>query len=204
VSARNRIGSTQRGSPTDPGLKVCSFGFRRLQRGTSRRKPPYEFLYTKASMRLKKKLALSACMILAACGPPPTGTEQTLTIKPDGPTAGMKHAEGPPLYSLDSVNGVTNPLTHGSIAVSWLDNISASGWAVDKDNQSEAGGVDLGIDGKPYRAEYNIERPDVANYFKVPAYSKSGYRISIPARAFGKGVHHIAVRAISKGGSHIS
>jgi hypothetical protein len=153
-------------------------------------------------MRAICSLVLLGCIVLVSCGPPPTsGPDTPRTVEPNGPTANLKRSEGEPLYYLDRVGDVVSPLTRPSLTVSLLGNLTASGWAVDQQSQAEAGGVDVAIDGKPYRAQYGLDRPDVADYFKVPAYAKSGYTITIPAIAVGRGKHQLAVRVISKDGT---
>jgi hypothetical protein len=64
-----------------------------------------------------------------------------------------------------------------------------SGWAVDPEAKNVPGGVEIVIDKKPYRGDHSLSRQDVADFFKIPAYEKAGYRFSMPARLLGTGTH---------------
>jgi hypothetical protein len=143
-----------------------------------------------------------ASILSVSCGPPPTtGPAEARVVEPNGPTAKLKRIEGQPLYNLEQIVDVVNPLTKPSVTVSALGQLTVSGWAVDRESKASAGGVDIVIDNKPYPAQYELDRNDVAEYFKVPAYSKSGFRLSVAAAAISKGKHGLAVRVISRDGS---
>jgi hypothetical protein len=104
---------------------------------------------------------------------------------------------GDPLYNLEFVGEVVNPLTRPSVILSSDGQLTAIGWAVDRDHKTKAGGVDIAIDDRPYVAEYGLDRADVGEYFKLPEYAKAGFKLSLAAAAIGKGKHRIAVRVIS-------
>jgi hypothetical protein len=78
------------------------------------------------------------------------------------------------------------------------DRVIVRGWAIDPVNKSPASGVDVAIDGIPYRARYGLDRPDVASYFKMPSYVQSGFEFSIPAAGLGNGTHSLTIRVINK------
>jgi hypothetical protein len=140
-------------------------------------------------------------LVLAACSPsapPSSAAEGSAKVLPNGPSAGLPPASGMPLYHLDKVGDVTEPLTKQPVIISATSDITASGFAVDQIKKDLAGGVDVVLDGLPFTAHYGIDRPDVATYFKNPAYGKAGYAFSMPAKFFGSGKHQLAVRVISK------
>jgi len=75
--------------------------------------------------------------------------------------------------------------------------VTLSGWAVDALAKSEAGGVDVVVDGNPYQARYGLGRPDVATATNVPAYGKSGFSFVLAAGSLSKGKHDVIIRVIS-------
>jgi hypothetical protein len=89
------------------------------------------------------------------------------------------------------------PFAKQPVQVQSAGEIQLSGFAIDSVAKNLAGGVDIAIDGLAFTAHYGISRPDVAQYFKVPAYSQAGFSFSIPARYFGPGPHKLAVRVVS-------
>ena len=135
-------------------------------------------------------LASVLCLFNAACSSAPT-------LSPNGITAGLPQVDEPPFYRLDRVGETPEPFSKQPIQISSAGDIHLNGFAVDRAAQYLAGGVDVAIDGLPFTAHYGLLRQDVADYFKVPSYSRSGFSFSIPARYFGSGRHKLAVRVIS-------
>lgn len=129
----------------------------------------------------------------AACSSTPSGPK----LSPNGITAGLAPAAARPLYSLDKIGEVVEPFGKQPVQVQSAGEIQLSGFAVDPVAQNLAGGVDIAIDGLAFTAHYGISRPDVAQYFKIPAFSQAGFSFSIPARYFGPGRHKLAVRVVS-------
>jgi hypothetical protein len=95
------------------------------------------------------------------------------------------------------VGAVVEPFTKQPVTVSAGGELILRGFAVDRESKNAAGGVDIAIDGMPFMAQYGIARPDVADYFKTPAYAKAGFLFTMPARMFGNGRHQLAVRVIA-------
>jgi len=91
-------------------------------------------------------------------------------------------------------------MTHPSVSTGASADITGAGWAVDNQNNVPAGGVDIAIDGQPFRTQYGVERPDVAAHFNLPAYTKTGFQFLIPAGALSAGQHKLTVRVISSDG----
>lgn len=142
--------------------------------------------------------ALVLFLFSEGCISGPTASSNSPTMPPsNGLTAGLPPLAKTPLYTLDKVGDVVNPFTKQPVEVKATSDIDLSGFAVDGIAQKPAGGVDIVIDGLPFRAHYGISRPDVAQYFKVPEYSQAGYSFSIAARYFGPGPHKLAVRVVS-------
>lgn len=97
----------------------------------------------------------------------------------------------------DHVGDVFDPLGKAPAVVRLNGEISVSGFAIDEPAGRAAAGVDIAIDSLPFAAHYALDRPDVAGYFKNPAYQKSGFDFSIPARYFEKGTHKLVARVIA-------
>ena len=147
--------------------------------------------------RLIGGLVVAAYFLLAACNSrPAVSHSEHRELQVDGLSVNLKRYEGSPLYNLESVGSVVNPLTKRVVEVSSAGNWAVAGWAVDQANKAPAAGVDVVIDGRAYRAQYGEDRLDVANHFNVPAYQKSGFKFTVPAGAIGKGRHELRVRVI--------
>jgi hypothetical protein len=131
-------------------------------------------------------------LLLVACG--------HQTTHGDGPTSSLQRSAGPPTFYLDVLSGIALPMTHPSVSVGASADLSGSGWAADDQNKAPAGGVDIAIDGQPFRTQYGAERPDVAAHFNLPAYTKTGFQFLIPGGTFSAGNHKLTVRVISSDG----
>lgn len=146
--------------------------------------------------------AAFALVALVACAVPPTsGPEESNSIQANGATAKMVRVEGAPLYNLEAVGEVVNPLSRGSVTLPLAGQFTATGWALDQATQALAGGVDVAVDDRPYAAEYGADRIDVAEHFGKPELLKTGFKLSIPAAAIGKGRHDIRVRVVTPDGT---
>lgn len=71
--------------------------------------------------------------------------------------------------------------------------IEPSGWAVDDENKSTAGGAYIDVDGRLFPAFYGAERRDVADSSGVPSYRYSGFEQAIPVSEIGAGAHELSV-----------
>jgi hypothetical protein len=71
--------------------------------------------------------------------------------------------------------------------------VTVTGWAVDAWAKEAAGGVYIDVDGKIFPAYYGLERGDVAQVFKEPAYHYSGFEGSIRASKLGEGMHALSI-----------
>ncbi len=100
-------------------------------------------------------------------------------------------------FAIDILNGLTvnqekQPLQlHG-------DSITVTGWAVDGDKKTDAGGVYIDIDGRLFPASYGLNRPDVAKAFNNPLYQYSGFECVIPGSALIKGQHSLSIKILIK------
>lgn len=97
----------------------------------------------------------------------------------------------------DNVGGVRDPSKHPVVQI-LAGRFTAAGWAVDTPNQTSAAAIEVVIDGKPYQAQYGIDRPDVASALNNSAYRKSGFELTLPR--IEKGDHTISLRVIAKTG----
>ena len=121
------------------------------------------------------------------------------------PSAGMsvglaRRSELPGFY-LDRVGQAPDPVnkqpavTPGNVAM------VLDGFGFDPVTKAPAKGIDVVIDGKAYGTTYGHARPDVANYFKVPALLATGYTVTLPAGTLGRGAHSVVVRVIAADGA---
>jgi hypothetical protein len=75
--------------------------------------------------------------------------------------------------------------------------VKVTGWAVDADNGSTAGGVYIDLDGELFPAFYGSERQDVADSLGVPSYRYSGFERYIPIPEIGVGSHELSIVVVS-------
>ena len=90
---------------------------------------------------------------------------------------------------LDRIGNISNPCGRDLVRVEAGIEIQFSGWAVDVGARSPAAGVDVVIDGAPFRSNYGIRRPDVSEFFKNQDYRDSGFSLTLPAGTLGAGQH---------------
>lgn len=120
-------------------------------------------------------------------GPLPEATSST----------GLVKRAGQPLYNLERIGDVVNPFSLPPIAIAAQSILRVEGWAVDRTAQTLPGRVEAVIDGKSFLTQTDIPRQDVADHFKVPAYSNAGFAFTCPAISLGKGWHELKIRVIS-------
>jgi hypothetical protein len=118
-----------------------------------------------------------------------------------GRSAGLRRLEQEPVYQLEMLGTAAAPFANQPVRLPRTGEIVASGWAVDPATNTAADGVDVVIDGIPYAAQHGMDRPDVANYHKVPGYLKSGFELVMPAESLPAGDHHLSVRVLPAGGT---
>jgi hypothetical protein len=148
--------------------------------------------------RCSASVAVACLFALVSCSAPPITPAK---FEADGPTATLKRTDGQPLYNLEKVGAVVNPLEKTSVQIPSSGNINVAGWAVDRNSKSAANGVDVVIDGKAYRAQAGQNRGDVAEYFHEPAYARAGFSFLFPASAVAPGTHQLSLRVISQDGT---
>lgn len=180
---------------------MCRKGFdRRRIRGGAPRQVVNGFRHLFQTC-LKGGLVVAASLLLASCNSrTAVSRPETTRLQIDGRSVNLERYEGSPLYNLESVGAVVNPLTKRVVEVPSAVDWAVTGWAVDQVHKSPAAGVDIVIDGQAYRAQYGEDRLDVASHFNVPAYQKSGFKFTVPAGVIGKGRHELRVRVISSDG----
>ena len=89
---------------------------------------------------------------------------------------------------------VTNKNIPLQVMIRGKKDLFISGWAVDERSKLPAGSVEVNIDGKLFPTTYGLDRPDVANAYKVPAYRLSGFQTTIPVANIGKGEHLMSLK----------
>jgi hypothetical protein len=119
------------------------------------------------------------------------------------PKVNPRHVAGDPLMSIDLINDVAVAAAKNPIVVRETGGIiQVTGWAVDPEALAPANGVVLQWDDGRIetRAEYGLDRKDVAAYFGVAAYQFSGYNGSVFTDQLGPGRHRLAILVISADG----
>lgn len=117
---------------------------------------------------------------------------------PDGSTQGKPCSSRGGLGCLDSINSVQMAGV-SEISVSSEDATLFEGWAVDDLSGTVAAGVDVVVDGIPYRAVYGKARSDVAAA-RNPAFHNSGFHFSLGPGVLSGGVHSFTIRIIASDG----
>ncbi len=151
-------------------------------------------------MKSRLFMSLIALIALAGCSSPPIPAPTK--AEPDGITARLTRSTTPTLYNLEKINGVVDPASHAPVSVPAGEDLTITGWAVDQTAQSAPAGVEIVVDGKPYRAKSGLDRIDVADHFHLPGYAKAGFSFSAGAGSFGKGAHQLSLRIIAKDGAN--
>ena len=99
-------------------------------------------------------------------------------------------------YYIDVIGNVT--VTNKKIPIQVImkgkKDLFISGWAVDERSKLPAGSVEVNIDSKLFPTTYGLDRPDVANAYKVPAYRFSGFQTMIPVADIGRGEHLLSLK----------
>jgi len=103
-------------------------------------------------------------------------------------------------YALEFFNGVSTPLVKPPVRMRAADEISLTGWAVDRDGAGPVSALEVLIDHTPYPAQPHLTRPDVAAYFKQPKFTYSGFFFKMPAPKVGAGRHELRLRIYVDGG----
>jgi hypothetical protein len=150
-------------------------------------------------------------LLLSACSPAPVqppseqamppAARQAPVLQATGKTQGMKKLGGNPVFNLEKIGNVMNPLAQPSVTVSVSGPLTMHGWAVDAKARKLASGVEIAIDGTPMAAQYPLDRADVAKHFKVPAYGKAGFELVFTPGQLAAGSHSMTVRVIANDGS---
>jgi hypothetical protein len=142
-------------------------------------------------------------LFLISCGH--SGSESAavtseIKLQANGASAALPPATGTPRLSVDKIGELVDPLGKPPVVVPAGGDIVVSGFAIDEPAHALASAVDIVIDELPFTAHYHLDRPDVATYFKMPDYAKSGYQFSMPAKFFGKGKHTLSARVVAADG----
>jgi hypothetical protein len=134
---------------------------------------------------------------MARALPPPAGP---IGPPKDGATPGLAKRTEVAAFYLDRVGEALDPLNKQPAGTPGDAPIQLSGFGFDPVAKAPAKGVDVVIDGKAYAATYGGARDDVANYFKTPGLSATGYTVTLPAGFMVNGPHKVAVRVIAADG----
>jgi hypothetical protein len=154
-----------------------------------------------AAWAVMLSITLSSCVITSAPqgqGASPRTAADLDKILEVGLTAGLPRLSGEPKYAFEQINHKRDVLYHQPVAIQSGEAITFSGWAAEEAQQALASGVDIVIDGQPWRADYGGLREDVANYFQNPSFRDCGFRLHIPAGVLPKGRHEACVRVVTK------
>jgi hypothetical protein len=109
------------------------------------------------------------------------------------------------LYVLDTMNGriISQQTSHIAIDSEKEKTVTISGWAVDEEVSNVASNVFIIIDGRMnIPALYGLDRPDVSEKFKNPAFRFSGFIATFSSSIIKKGVHTLSIEIVAKDGEH--
>jgi hypothetical protein len=122
------------------------------------------------------------------------------SLPPDGVPPAL--SSEPALVTIDTVNGESAATRTLPITSKEHQDLTVSGWAVDKAVEGAAGDVYLQIDdgALEIEADYGGERADVAKYFSQPGYRFSGFNGTIEASLLQHGHHKLRIRVVSLDG----
>jgi hypothetical protein len=130
--------------------------------------------------------------------PPPSAA---IAPPKDGASEGLAKRTEFAAFYLDRVGEALDPANKQPAGTPGDAPILLSGFGFDPVAKTPAKGVDVVIDGKAYAASYGAAREDVANYFKSPGLTATGYTVTLPAGFLVNGPHKIAVRVIAADGT---
>jgi MoaA/NifB/PqqE/SkfB family radical SAM enzyme len=111
---------------------------------------------------------------------------------------GLKQLHDAALCNIDHV--AAHPLgQESSLAITLHDRdaVLVEGWAVDPVAASTADAVEVDLDGQMYSTQYGLERQDVARFFGIDEYLRSGFLCWIPYNAMRVGQHTMSLRIIA-------
>ena len=117
----------------------------------------------------------------------------------DGTSRGLPCESNIIWCALDWINSVLAG-TAREVSVRFGDSTMFEGWAADAQGGTLAGGVDVVIDGIPYRASYGRTREDVAQACSNPALRDSGFQFTLAPGALNRGSHSFTIRVIALSG----
>ncbi len=103
--------------------------------------------------------------------------------------------------NIDQIGELMAPFAEKPIHLSGSGGFRVVGWAVDRKLEAVALAVDVVIDTTPFPSLYGLDRRDVAEYFKQPAYNSSGFASDIPRDVLEKGTHMLSLRVVSSDGA---
>ena len=152
-------------------------------------------------------LGLGALLALAACDQPkprpvepkaeaPVASAPAPAPPTGGASVGLAKRAEMAGFSLDVINDAKDPVNTPA-SISAAGPVTFSGFGFDPVAKTPGAAVDIVIDGAAYPTTYNLQRSDVAAYFKTPALENSGFTVTLPAGAIKAGPHQAVVRVVS-------
>ncbi|MCX6631401.1 MAG: hypothetical protein NTW28_27630 [Candidatus Solibacter sp.] len=99
---------------------------------------------------------------------------------------------------LEKLNDVKDPITGTPVVISQPAPVLLKGWAVDRSANLPAPGVKVFLDGNPHDLSYGYPSPDIAGYFKNPAYANIGFKMELPTTGLAKGKHTLFFRVSTR------
>lgn len=136
-------------------------------------------------------------IMLGGCSKPPASTVSE-PLKQSAISQNLPKLPGATSWNIESVGPVNEAFKYKTFQVPGRGRIPITGWAVDNQAKAAAGGVEISVDGTLYVAQYGNPRPDVADAFGVPAYTKSGYTADLSGGQFAAGTHTMFVRILTQ------
>lgn len=135
-------------------------------------------------------------VLFAACSSPRQAPES----RGNGITGGLPVVPGPPLCGIDQLGPYKEVPSGKTHVLPRTEQTPIGGWAVDNDSKTLAAGVEVVVDNTPYKAQYGIDRPDVAERLGNQGYRLSGFQCELPIGNLAKGYHTLTVRVVSADG----
>ena len=149
-------------------------------------------------------LTVLAVSVLTSCGEKKDDPGVPIVEKRPAPPAlvpgisqNLTKSTKPAMVRLDRFGTVTNPAPQKPFQIAADSSPLIMGWAIDETAKKLAGGIEVVLDQNPYIARTGVSRTDVAEYYKQPDYTLSGFELTLPPGQFTKGEHSVSIRVIS-------
>jgi hypothetical protein len=147
--------------------------------------------------RLLRALVMSVSALACSCDKAPP-VEAIVLPEPTKTATTLRRGSTATQYNLEFVGSAVEPLLRQAEAIGdGAQDITVSGWAVDTAARQAAGGVEVVVDGRGFKAEYGMDRVDVSAGLNEPLYRRSGFQFVFPPKTLPPGAHSVSLRIIT-------